>query len=119
MTALCQTAVPSFILEELDPIKDDDQAVKDYGVMLAINMCKKLRDSGIRGFHFYTLNLEKATRLILEGLEFVAPLDIIKPLPWQQVSFVYARIISSPSIRIVRKKMYVQSFGETESKVTF
>jgi hypothetical protein len=39
-------------------------------------------DAGQRGFHFYTLNLERSTRLILEGLGFVAPIEQVKPLPW-------------------------------------
>ena len=41
-----------------------------------------MRDAGQRGFHFYTLNLERSTRLILEGLDFLAPLDQVKKLPW-------------------------------------
>lgn len=45
-------------------------------------MCKKLLNHGVLGFHFYTLNLEKSVRLILEGMEFVAPMETVKPLPW-------------------------------------
>src|ERR1700744_3437845 len=45
-------------------------------------MCKDIRAGGVHGFHFYTLNLEKSTRLILEGLEFVAPRENIRSLPW-------------------------------------
>ncbi len=62
--------------------------MKEYGVQLAIKMCQKLKDNGILAFHFYTLNLEKSVRLILEGLGFVAPIEIAKPLPWQPVSSV-------------------------------
>jgi len=40
MTTLCKTIVPSFIEKDLEPIKDDDQAVRNYGVSLAIKMCK-------------------------------------------------------------------------------
>ena len=65
-------------------LKDDDQAVKQYGINFAIEMCTKMKDAGQRGFHFYTLNLEKSTRLILEGLGFVVPIDVAKPLPWTQ-----------------------------------
>ncbi|KAJ3213758.1 hypothetical protein HDU67_002509 [Dinochytrium kinnereticum] len=102
LTAFAKTHVPQSILDDLEPIKvrfnhcfecytgirnvilgqDDDQAVKDYGVQLAIDMCKKLKDGGIRGFHFYCMNLEKSVRLILEGLGFVAPIDVVRPLPW-------------------------------------
>ncbi|KAI8805676.1 methylenetetrahydrofolate reductase-domain-containing protein [Cladochytrium replicatum] len=82
MTTLCKTAVPAKITSELEPIKEDDKAVKDYGVQCAIDMCNYLKSNGIRGFHFYTMNLEKSVRLILEGLGFVAPIDVAKPLPW-------------------------------------
>ncbi|KAI8617737.1 methylenetetrahydrofolate reductase-domain-containing protein [Chytriomyces sp. MP71] len=77
-----KTHVPRDVLEALEPIKDDDKAVKDFGVKLAIDICNKLRAAGQKGFHFYTMNLEKSVRLILEGLKFVAPLEVAKPLPW-------------------------------------
>lgn len=88
MTQMCKTVVPQSILDVLDPIKEDDRAVKSFGIQLAVDMCTKLRDAGIRGFHFYTLNLEKSTRLILEGLKFVAPVNILKAYPWQQVKII-------------------------------
>ncbi|ORY49494.1 methylenetetrahydrofolate reduct [Rhizoclosmatium globosum] len=82
MTTLSKTRVPAFIDAALEPIKDDDKAVKEYGVRLAIDMCNKLRAHGQKGFHFYCMNLEKSVRLILEGLGFVAPIEVAKPLPW-------------------------------------
>lgn len=83
MTTLSKTIVPPFIFEALEPIKDDDKAVKEYGIQLAVDMCNRLKKCGVHGFHFYTLNLEKSVRLILEGLKFVAPVNQVKPLPWQ------------------------------------
>ncbi|KAJ3036045.1 hypothetical protein HDV00_003092 [Rhizophlyctis rosea] len=82
MTTLGKTFVPQHILDALEPIKEDDKAVKEYGIKLAIEMCNKMKDAGVRGFHFYTMNLERSTRLILEGLNFVAPMEVVKPLPW-------------------------------------
>ncbi|KAI9190047.1 methylenetetrahydrofolate reductase (NAD(P)H) met13 [Blastocladiella emersonii ATCC 22665] len=82
MTSLSQTRVPQHVFNALEPIKDDDQAVKDYGVQLAIDMCKKLIDNDIRAFHIYTMNLERSVRLILEGLDFVPALETARPLPW-------------------------------------
>jgi methylenetetrahydrofolate reductase (NADPH) len=90
MTTLCQTYVPQEIYDALEPIKDDDQAVKDYGIKLAIDMCQKLRAAGINGFHFYTMNLERSVRLILEGLQFVAPIEVLRPLPWTPVGFSHS-----------------------------
>ncbi|KAJ3007863.1 hypothetical protein HKX48_008899 [Thoreauomyces humboldtii] len=82
MTSLCKTYVPPAIFDALEPIKEDDKAVKDFGVQLAVDMCNKMKANGIRGFHFYTLNLERSTRLILEGLQFIAPIEQVRPLPW-------------------------------------
>lgn len=82
MITLAKTQVPQHIHDALEPIKHDDQAVKDYGVSMMIDMCKHLLSAGISEFHFYTGNLEKSARLILEGLGFVAELEKVRKLPW-------------------------------------
>ncbi|CAG8460272.1 3024_t:CDS:2 [Paraglomus occultum] len=79
---LCKTIVPQYILEDLEPIKDDDAAVKEYGISLTVKMIKQMYANGIKGYHFYTMNLERSTRLILENLNFVPPIEKAKPLPW-------------------------------------
>ncbi|KAK9761261.1 methylenetetrahydrofolate reductase (NAD(P)H) met13 [Basidiobolus ranarum] len=71
LTNLCQIEVPTHILEILESIKGDDQAVKEFGVKFCIEMIQALRQGGVNGFHFCTLNLEKSVRLILEGCGFV------------------------------------------------
>ncbi|GAA5815458.1 hypothetical protein MFLAVUS_008970 [Mucor flavus] len=75
--------VPQHIWDDLEPIKDDDQAVKDYGIDLAIKHIKKIKEeTGINGFHIYTFNLERSSRLILEKLGLVPEQEQVKPLPW-------------------------------------
>lgn len=49
----------------LEPIKDNDEAVKAYGVQLATDMCRKILATGIRAVHLYTLNMEKSALAIL------------------------------------------------------
>ena len=49
MTTLCKTAVPTAMSEALDLIKEDDVAVKDYGVQYCIGMIRKMLDAGIKG----------------------------------------------------------------------
>jgi Methylenetetrahydrofolate reductase len=68
MTQHCRTTVPPYIWEHLLPIRDDDEAVKAYGVEVCVNMCNVLSKAGIPGFHFYTLNLEKSVLAVLKGL---------------------------------------------------
>jgi methylenetetrahydrofolate reductase (NADPH) len=78
--------VPDHIWKDLELIKDDDAAVKDYGIDLAVKFIKRMLEENIRGFHIYTFNLERSTRLILERLGYTAPSENVKPLPWNPVS---------------------------------
>jgi methylenetetrahydrofolate reductase (NADPH) len=71
MTGLCKTFVPKAIDEALEPIKDNESAVKEYGVDLAVQMCKELMEGGVPGLHLYTLNLEKSATAICEKLGLV------------------------------------------------
>jgi len=78
------TSVPENILNDLEPIKDDDQAVKEYGIKLLTEMAKKLIENGIPGIHIYTMNLERSARVILENLGLAQSQEIVKPLPWNR-----------------------------------
>ncbi|KAJ2552138.1 methylenetetrahydrofolate reductase (NAD(P)H) met13 [Coemansia sp. RSA 1933] len=82
MTDLCRIKVPQEIWDRLEPIKDDDQAVKDYGIEVATEMIRKMRANGLLGFHFYTINLERSTSRVLEKLGFVPAVSEVRPLPW-------------------------------------
>lgn len=68
MTTFCKTKVPEQIWKDLQPIKDNDEEVKMYGVQLCVKMCQELGRAGVKGFHFYTLNLEKSVTLVLNAL---------------------------------------------------
>ncbi|KAF9030677.1 methylenetetrahydrofolate reduct [Hymenopellis radicata] len=68
---LCGTSVPEQVMQDLEPIKHDDQLVKDYGVALAVTMIRRLTTEGeIPGVHFCTLNLEKSVQRVLETLQW-------------------------------------------------
>lgn len=82
-------AVPQKIWDDLESIKDDDQAVKDYGIDLAVEYVHQIKQqTGIKGFHIYTFNLERSSRLILEKLGLVPEQEHVKPLPWNPVSII-------------------------------
>ncbi|VDC06687.1 unnamed protein product [Peniophora sp. CBMAI 1063] len=69
LTKLTGAHIPAELHAQLEPIKTDDQKVKDSGVSLAISMIKRLNESSdVRGFHFCTLNLEKSVQRILDAL---------------------------------------------------
>lgn len=86
MTSFCKTHVPEEVRSALEPIQGNDEAVKDYGVQLGISMCKELLEAGAPGLHFYTLNLERSVRRILEGLGFLASKTSRRELPWRTSS---------------------------------
>jgi methylenetetrahydrofolate reductase (NADPH) len=75
-TKLSHCKLPQKLLDRLDPIKGDDEAVKSVGVDFIseiVEDLKKLPSVGRRGFHFYTLNLEKAVGFILERCHLIPP----------------------------------------------
>ncbi len=83
MTGFCKTKVPPHIMEELELIKDDDAKVKDYGVKLAVQMSQDLLDFGVKGLHFYTLNLETAVLRIVEQMGLYDDWISQRSLPWR------------------------------------
>jgi methylenetetrahydrofolate reductase (NADPH) len=87
-TSLSKTIIPKLFLDALEPHKNDDETVRAIGTGLVADMCRKIlnADLGIKGLHFYTMNLEKGTKMLLEELEFVPRIHMIKPLPWRQVN---------------------------------
>ncbi|CDO95766.1 unnamed protein product [Kluyveromyces dobzhanskii CBS 2104] len=91
-TQWCQINVPENFVKLLEPVKDDDQLVREVGTNLMVELCQKLLDSGyVNHLHLYTMNLEKASLMILErlgllksgivGKDAVEPLE---PLPWRK-----------------------------------
>lgn len=54
---LSKLSIPPEILEKIEPIKSNDEAIRNYGIHQAVEMIRALFQSGIApGVHFYTLN---------------------------------------------------------------
>lgn len=69
LVKLSKLEVPEEITSVIEPIKDNDAAIRSYGIQLAVDMCRLLLDSGkVPGLHFYTLNREVATMEVLRQL---------------------------------------------------
>ncbi|KAE8150112.1 methylenetetrahydrofolate reductase-domain-containing protein [Aspergillus avenaceus] len=76
VTKLSHVKVPPHILSKLEAIRHDDDAVKRAGVDIISDIVDGIRDiicPGIRGFHFYTINLEKTVSFILERCDLIPP----------------------------------------------
>lgn len=68
MTDFCDIKVPQEVLDRLQPVKEDDEAVKEIGYDIAKSMCERILSSpdiDVDGIHFYTLNLERSVTRIM------------------------------------------------------
>ena len=69
--------MPAEIMAALEPIKDNEEAVRAYGIHLGTEMCKKILAHDIRTLHLYSLNLEKSVLGILQVYYIQSILEII------------------------------------------
>lgn len=66
---LSKLEVPKDIVDALEKSKDNDEAIRKYGIDTTLKLCKDLIDSGyVNGLHFYTLNREIAVTEVLRQL---------------------------------------------------
>ena len=77
----CKTNVPQSLSDALEPLKADDEKVRNFGVDFGVKQCQELMEGGCRFLHFYTMNLEAATIKIIEGLGIM---NKTKQLPFMQ-----------------------------------
>ncbi|EGW32726.1 uncharacterized protein SPAPADRAFT_137530 [Spathaspora passalidarum NRRL Y-27907] len=92
---LSHASIPREILDELEKVSNDDDAVKTLGVEILSDIVKKIDStigSKIKGYHFYCLNLEKAVASIVDQSEVLKPI-----LDMPQVSAEHDDAIASES----------------------
>ena len=75
-TKLSHASLPPGILNRLERVKGDDEEVKKVGVEIVSEIIQKIQRtrnaaSSPQGFHFFTLNLEKAVGFILENCDLI------------------------------------------------
>ena len=75
---LSHASIPDPLMARLDAVKSDDEKVKLAGVDILSELVEqvkqvKSRTPGPKGFHFYTLNLEKAVSFIVERTNLIPP----------------------------------------------
>ena len=71
-TKMCGATIPDDLVEKLEAVQDDVDAVRKCGVEHAAKQCKELLERGAPGIHFYTLNRSASTRDIMENLKSVS-----------------------------------------------
>ncbi|CAF1900997.1 unnamed protein product [Rotaria magnacalcarata] len=107
---LAKLDVPQEMLDSIESMRDNDEAIRDYGVQACVDLCQKLLDSGkVLGIHFYTLNREYATTEILKTLSFWLEETPLRALPWKKTSQSHTR--SQENVRPIfwslRPKSYI------------
>jgi len=70
-TTLCGAQMPPKMMERLEQLGDDDDAVTAFGIEYATRQCEELLRQGAPGIHFYTLNKTRSTTEILKNLGLV------------------------------------------------
>jgi len=79
---LSKLEVPEEIKNIVEPLKGNDDAIRNFGIEQASQMIRELFSSGYApGIHFYTLNREVATTAILKKIGLWS--DIKKSLPFR------------------------------------
>ena len=82
MSSLTGVPIPDRILQDLEPIKDNDEAVRNYGVDYLVNLCQNIIRANISpGLHFYTMNQD----IVIHVLKRIGlwKKQQIKSLPWK------------------------------------
>ena len=97
MTGLCKTRIPPAMREALEAIRDNDEAVKTFGVQFVSDMCRRLLDGGAPGLHMYTLNLEKSVLEILRNLSLLNDSVARRALPWRPRLTEGRRLVTPPA----------------------
>ena len=68
MTSLGGGRMPPELERSLADVEHDDALTMQVGVEWATRQCRELRERGVPGIHFYTLNKSLATRSIFQSL---------------------------------------------------
>lgn len=78
--------MPQEIIDAITSIKDNDEAIRKYGIDQAVDTCRMLLKSGlVTGLHFYTLNREVGVKEVLKQLGMWKE-NICRMLPWKQTA---------------------------------
>jgi methylenetetrahydrofolate reductase (NADPH) len=67
-TTLCGAKIPGDLLQRLEAVQDDAEAVIRLGVAHAVAQGRRLLEAGVPGIHFYTLNRSRSTADVLKAL---------------------------------------------------
>lgn len=64
----CGAEIPRWIRTRLQSFGDDKEAIREFGLEVVSNMCKRLLAEGVEGLHFYTMNTAGPSTAIIKQL---------------------------------------------------
>ncbi|MEN9842323.1 MAG: methylenetetrahydrofolate reductase [Pseudomonadota bacterium] len=64
----CGAEIPRWIRLRLQGFGDDSASIKAFGLEVVADLCDQLRNAGVPGLHFYTMNQSAPTLAILDRL---------------------------------------------------
>jgi methylenetetrahydrofolate reductase (NADPH) len=67
-TSLCGAKLPDALRRRLEDLAGDDEAVRQLGVDVCTDLCRRLLDLGVPGIHFYCLNRAPSCTAIMRNL---------------------------------------------------
>jgi methylenetetrahydrofolate reductase (NADPH) len=65
---LCGATLPQSLRDQVEPVKEDKDAVARVGIEYAALQCEELLRKGAPGIHFYVLNRSQHVQVVLENL---------------------------------------------------
>ena len=65
----CGAEIPRWIRLRLQAFGDDIASIKAFGLDVVTDLCDQLRNAGVPGLHFYTMNQSAATQEIVRRLQ--------------------------------------------------
>jgi methylenetetrahydrofolate reductase (NADPH) len=68
MAQMSGYALPAAVVERVEAVGEDPQAVRQLGIDMACELCRGLLEAEAPGLHFYTMNTSTATREIYRTL---------------------------------------------------
>lgn len=71
-SAACGTEIPRWLQKALAEYGDDQESIKAFGIDVVTELCEGLREYGVPGLHFYTMNQSEPVKTIVENLGFSA-----------------------------------------------
>ncbi len=77
-TQMCGAKIPAGLLQKIEAVEDDVEAVRHVGTYHATEQCQSLIDNGVTGIHFYTLNKSTATRAIYQQIKPSVPVHCVE-----------------------------------------